>query len=138
MANLLVVDDNKTNLQVLKQLLSKEYNVVPVLSGKMALHYIEKKRPDVILLDLLMPEMDGITTMEHIRRLPNGKDIPIIFLTADDDKRTEQSCLDAGAYDFIVKPFDYSVINSRIDQAIQSVKLNENRKEGNSNENNRI
>ncbi|MDO5291725.1 MAG: response regulator [bacterium] len=123
MHNILVVDDNKTNLLLIKQLLSKNYTIVPVLSGKMALHYIEKKKPDVILLDLLMPEMDGLTTMQHIREFQNGKDVPIIILTADDDKETKAKCLQAGAFDFIVKPFDYSVMNERIDKAIESVKM---------------
>ena len=123
MYSVLVVDDNKTNLQLLKQLLSKQYNVIPVLSGKLALHYVEKRRPDIILLDLLMPEMDGMAVLEALKRMPSAKDIPIIFLTADNEKETENSCLKAGAADFIAKPFVPEVMITRIEKALELAQL---------------
>lgn len=119
MQTILVVDDNKTMLQLARQFLSGRYSVVPVLSGKMALYYLEKKKADLILLDLLMPEMDGFMALEKIRNLPNGKEVPIIFLSAETDKKMESRCLQAGACDFIVKPFDFDVMISRIEKALE-------------------
>lgn len=119
MQTVIVVDDNKTTLQLAKQFLSGRYRVVPVLSGKMALYYLEKKQADLVLLDLLMPEMDGFMTLEKIRELPNGKDLPVIFLTADTDELTKNKCFEVGACDFIVKPFDFDVMISRIEKALE-------------------
>lgn len=119
MYSILVVDDNKTNLQLVKQVLSSKYSVIPVLSGEMAIQYVEKKKPDLILLDQIMPELDGMSTMERIRSLPFGKDVPVIFLTADTDKETEVECLRRGAFDFIAKPFAPEVMISRIDKTLE-------------------
>ena len=123
MYSVLVGDDNKTNLQLLKQLLSKRYHVIPVLSGRLALHYVEKRRPDIILLDLLMPEMDGMAVLEALKRMPSAKDIPVIFLTADREKETEDSCRKAGAADFIAKPFVPEVMVTSIEKALESARL---------------
>ncbi len=119
MRTILVVDDNKTNLMLAKQFLQGKNTVIPVLSGKMALNYLEKKQADLILLDLLMPDMDGLETLESIRRLPNGKNVPVIFMTADDARDTKKQCLDAGAIDFIRKPFDIMEMISRIEKALE-------------------
>ena len=119
MYNILVVDDNKTNLQLIKQVLADKYTVIPVLSGSMALHYLEKHRPDLILLDYLMPEMDGIETMKAIREKEESAKIPIIILTADNASETEAECLRLGANDFIAKPYVPEVMLSRIEKTIE-------------------
>jgi diguanylate cyclase (GGDEF)-like protein/putative nucleotidyltransferase with HDIG domain len=119
MHNILVVDDNKTNLQLIKQVLIDKYAVTPVLSGAMALHYLEKHRPDLILLDYLMPEMDGKETMKAIRENSETAKIPIIIITADNASGTEAECLRLGATDFITKPFVPEVMLSRIEKTIE-------------------
>lgn len=119
MYNILVVDDNKTNLQLVKQVLSKKYSVIPVLSGKLALQYLSKKKPDLILLDLLMPDMDGREFMKAMKKMPNGANVPVIILTSDTGKETEVECLQLGAADFIGKPFVPEVMISRIDKTIE-------------------
>lgn len=119
MYNILVVDDNKTNLQLVKQVLSKKYSVIPVLSGKVALQYLRKKKPDLILLDLLMPDMDGREFLKAMKDLPNGDHVPVIILTADTDKDTEVECLKLGAADFIRKPFVPEVMISRIEKTME-------------------
>lgn len=105
MKHILAVDDNKQNLVFIKNVLSEEFQVTPVLSGAQAIKFLEKKRPDLILLDLLMPEMDGMETMKAIKHNSEWSDIPIIFLTADTAPETKEQCLKAGAAGFILKPF---------------------------------
>lgn len=105
MRHILVVDDNKQNLVLMKSVLSNDFQVTPVLSGEQALKFLEKKHPDLILLDLLMPEMDGRETMAQIRKKEEWADIPIIFLTADTTKEAQEECLKSGAAGYIAKPF---------------------------------
>ena len=83
MKTILVVDDDKLNLNNAMEILTPVYKVIPVPSGKMALNYLSKNIPDLILLDVLMPEMDGFEVMQQIRANGEWADIPVIFLTAD-------------------------------------------------------
>ncbi len=119
MYHILVVDDNKTNLTLAKCELSDEYQVTPVISGQQALQFLEKKTPDLIMLDLIMPEMDGKETMRRIKENPEWSKIPIIFLTADSTAETESECLKLGADDFVAKPFVPEVMKSRIARLIE-------------------
>ena len=77
----------------------------------------------MILLDISMPEMDGFELLRKIRTMENGKDIPVIFLTADNDTETETRCFKEGAIDFIVKPFVPAVMQSRIGRALELEEL---------------
>lgn len=119
MKHILVVDDNKANLAMAKQELTGDYQVTPVISGLQALQFLEKKIPDLILLDINMPEMDGKETMRRIREKSEWKKIPIIFLTADSTPETESECLEIGADDFIAKPFVPRVMRSRISRILE-------------------
>lgn len=119
MKHILIVDDNKMNLVMARQELSTEYNVTPVVSGAQALHFLEKKHTDLILLDINMPEMDGRETMRRIRANEAWSKIPIIFLTADTSPETEAQCLSDGADDFIAKPFVPQVMKSRISRILE-------------------
>lgn len=119
MYTILVVDDSKTNLQQINQILSNTYSVIPVLSGEMALRFLEKKKPNLILLDYMMPEMDGMETMKRIKENPANSSIPIIIMTADRQGTTEAECLSLGANDFITKPFIKEVMLSRIQKTIE-------------------
>lgn len=119
MHTILVIDDNKTNLQMVRSILEGTYAVLPALSGDMALRYVEKKKVDLILLDLFMPEMDGRDTLQALRQLPASAEVPIIFLTADNKQETEVECLRLGAVDFITKPFIPEVLKTRIQRALE-------------------
>ncbi|MBP5491549.1 MAG: diguanylate cyclase [Clostridiales bacterium] len=119
MKTILVVDDSKANLTLAKQALDTFYQVSPVTSGQMALRFLEKKVPDLILLDINMPEMDGLETLRQIRAHEEYKDIPVIFLTAKTDPETEVECLKLGATDFIGKPFVPQVMRSRIARTLE-------------------
>ena len=119
MKHILIVDDNKTNLAAAKSALSDTYKTTAVISGAQALKFLEKNTADLILLDINMPEMDGFEVMEHIRSMENCENIPIVFLTADNEPDTETHCLEAGALDFIAKPFVTPVMLSRIGRILE-------------------
>ena len=123
MKHILVVDDNKTNLAMAKQELMHDYQVTPVISGMQALQFLEKKTPDLILLDINMPEMDGLETLRRIRENNAWSKIPIIFLTAESNPETESECLELGAEDFIAKPFVPRVMRSRISRILELEEL---------------
>jgi len=123
MKHILVVDDNKTNLTLVKSELSGKYQVTPVISGFQALKFLEKKLPDLILLDLNMPDMNGRETMHRIREKEEWSKIPIIFLTADNTAETEEQCLAAGADDYISKPFVPQVMQRRVERILELYEL---------------
>ena len=119
MKHILIVDDDKTNLAMAKRGLSDIYKISAVTMGSQALQFLENNTCDLILLDINMPEMDGFEVLEIIKSNEAHKNIPIIFLTADNDAVTENRCLEAGALDFIAKPFVQSVMRSRISRILE-------------------
>lgn len=119
MKNILIVDDNKLNLTAARKVLSGDYKVIPVMRGAQALTYLESGECDIILLDINMPEMDGFEVLARIREMEQGKNIPVIFLTADSDSETETRCFKEGAIDFIAKPFVPEVMLSRIGRVLE-------------------
>lgn len=123
MKHILIVDDNKTNLVSAKNAISDIYKITAVTSGAQALKFLEKNKPDLILLDINMPEMDGFEVMEVISNDTELRNIPIVFLTADNDADTESKCLEAGAMDFIAKPFAPVVMRSRISRILELEEL---------------
>lgn len=123
MKQILIVDDNKLNLTAAKNALSDLYKITAVISGAQALKYLEKNIPDLILLDINMPEMDGFAVMAEIQGNEMLQRIPIVFLTADTDAETETRCLESGAQDFIAKPFVPEVMRSRISRILELEEL---------------
>lgn len=119
MKRILIVDDNRTNLAVVSSVLTGQYQVAEADSGAEALAYLADHSVDLILLDIIMPEMDGFEVMDRLRKMENGTDVPIIFLTADNDAKTETRCLEKGAVDFIAKPVVPSVVCSRIARTLE-------------------
>lgn len=129
MKHILVVDDNKVNLSSAKAALNHCYKVTAVMSGVQALKFLEKNTCDLILLDIKMPEMNGFEVMSRIQKMENCRDIPIIFLTANNDPETENRCLEKGAVDFIAKPFVVNVMLSRIRRILELEDLKNNLEE---------
>ncbi len=123
MKHILIVDDNKTNLASARAVLNGVYKVTAVTSGAQALKFLEVNSCDLILLDIKMPEMDGFEVMKRIGENEACGDIPIIFLTADNDAGTESRCLETGAVDFIAKPFVPAVMMSRISRILEMVDM---------------
>ena len=118
MKHILIVDDSKTNLIMARQELKEDYEVTPVISGEQAIHFLEKRIPDLILLDIAMPVMDGKETLKKIKSNPEWSSIPVIFLTSDESPETEAECLRLGAEDYIRKPFVSKVMKTRIERVI--------------------
>ena len=114
MEKVLIIDDNGINLRTAKEALDDYYEVITVNSCKMALRYLEQHTPDIILLDIQMPEIDGFETMAAIRSLPQTEDTPIIFLTAQNNIDDEIRGLELGAVDYIHKPFQPQIMRMRI------------------------
>lgn len=114
-AIIMVVDDNPDNLNVVADLLANDYSIRAVPSGYRALELLEQSTlPDLILLDVMMPGMDGYQVLKRIKALPETRDIPVIFLTALDSTRDEEMGLDAGAVDYITKPIRPSILMARV------------------------
>jgi putative two-component system response regulator len=119
MKEILVVDDNIANLRQISAQLEDSYNVTLVKSGAQALVVCAQERPDLILLDVEMPEMDGFETIERIRMNLALRSIPVIFITANHDSATEVRGLKSGARDFITKPVEKSILLHRIELHIR-------------------
>ncbi|MCL2036004.1 MAG: response regulator [Oscillospiraceae bacterium] len=109
-----IVDDNDVNLITAEEALSEHYRVYTLPSAKAMFDFLEKVTPDLILLDVVMPEMSGIDAMNILKKNERYAGIPVIFLTGRTDPKTETSCLEAGSVDFISKPFSKSVLLNRI------------------------
>lgn len=119
MKNILVIDDNKLNLTAARKVLSGDYKVTAVLHGEQGLTFLESNDCDMVLLDINMPDMDGFEVLERIREIERCRELPVIFLTADSDSETETRCFEAGAVDFIAKPFVPEVMLSRIGRVLE-------------------
>ncbi|MBF0411695.1 MAG: hybrid sensor histidine kinase/response regulator [Desulfamplus sp.] len=113
---ILIVDDNPTNLKVLFEYLSGEkgYKIFIAKNGREALERTANAKPDIILLDIMMPEIDGYETCKRLKEQEETKDIPIIFLTAFADTENKIKAFNRGAVDFIVKPFNQDEVLARI------------------------
>ncbi|MDR0936994.1 MAG: response regulator [Oscillospiraceae bacterium] len=110
-----IVDDNETNLQVAKQALNKDYKVITLISGEMMFNQLSRSSPDLILLDVEMPELDGYAVLRRLRDDPRYSHIPVIFLTARSDEASEIEGFKLGAVDFISKPFSIPTLLRRIE-----------------------
>lgn len=114
-ARILVVDDQPANIQVVGAALGRlGHEIIPASDGPTALRRLALRPPDLILLDLLMPEMDGCEVCRRIRANPEWKDIPVIFLSAADDKDFIVRALESGGVDYITKPFNQAELISRV------------------------
>ena len=111
---ILIVDDAMENIQILHQALQDEHDVLFAMNGPKALHIAEHQLPDLILLDAVMPDMDGYAVCAALRASSVTRDIPIIFVTALKTPEDETRALDAGAADFISKPVNAAVVRARV------------------------
>jgi len=110
----LAVDDTPENLDVVKGILSSEYIVKAATSGPMALKIAEKQRPDLILLDIMMPDMDGYEVCKHLKENEQTRDVPVIFLTAMDQTTDEARGFELGAADYMTKPVNPPILKARV------------------------
>jgi len=113
--NILIVDDVPKNIQVAASILqSDSYHIAFAQNGTMALSQIESNRFDLILLDIMMPQMDGFEVCRRIRNRPDGRDTPIIFLTAKNDADSIVKGFAMGAMDYLSKPFNGAELQARV------------------------
>lgn len=114
-STILIVDDEPANLAVLNQLLSTKYRVLASKTGEQALQNAAREPvPDLILLDIMMPGMDGYTVLSRLRENDNTREIPVIFVTALDDTVDEERGLELGAVDYITKPIKPAIVKARV------------------------
>jgi len=117
---LLVADDEPDMLRFLKSQLSSNYRVVEAVDGQQAIEKASQYLPDIILLDMMMPEKDGLQACREIRERTPTQSIPIILLTARADEETKLASLSAGASDFLAKPFSTTELHVRIKNLVES------------------
>jgi len=123
---ILLVDDEEDILDFVGYNLRKEgYNVVTSLNGRDALKLAKINLPHLILLDLMMPEMDGIETCQELKRFPELKDTIIVFFTARNEDFTQILGLDAGADDYITKPIKPSLLISKVNSLLRRIPVHE-------------
>jgi len=118
---LLIVDDDKHNRLLLTELFEGEYKIIQAKNGLQALELARAHAPDLILLDVLMPEMDGMAVIRALKRDDTTRHIPVIFITALDSAADEELGLDLGAVDYIAKPFHPPIARVRVRNHLQIV-----------------
>lgn len=116
MKKILVVDDTKTILKMVKFVLGETYDVYLSNSGSLALEILERKPIDIVLMDVDMPDMDGVETVEKIRKMENIKDIPVMFFTAIASQQVVEKCMKAGMVDYILKPYKPEDLVDRLEK----------------------
>jgi len=117
---ILVVDDSSANLTLCRGLLCKEYDVRLAKSGRIALSALSKIRPDVILLDIEMPDMSGFEVLEAINKKPEFSDTPVIFVTFHATEKHVIKAMELGSFSYIVKPFDEATLQTKIRLALKT------------------
>ncbi len=111
----LIVDDNQVNISFLEKILFKSgYETLSARGGREALEVIDKSKPDLILLDVMMPGMDGFEVCEKVKSSPDTDDVPVIFLTAKTETEALVRGFDVGAADYITKPFQRAELLARV------------------------
>ena len=121
MYRVMIVDDNMANLIMARKTLEEEYEVIPVSSGISALECLNDmpELPDLVLLDVDMPNVNGFQVISEMMNIPKLVNIPVIFLTAQDDDTTELESYNLGAMDYIKKPYTANLLRKRVDIQIQ-------------------
>ena len=121
---ILIVDDNKTNLKLMSQMLEKSaFEVNTAVSGEECFKNISELKPDLILLDIVMPNMDGYEVCKQLKKNKNTSNIPVIFLSAKKDPADKVKGLSLGAVDYITKPFDAGEVVARVKSQLKFLKL---------------
>jgi putative two-component system response regulator len=121
---ILIVDDNEINISILNNIFCNDYEILEAFNGVEALKIVEKEKMNInaILLDIVMPEIDGYKVLENLKEKNYLRHIPVIMITGEDNVQTEEKCLDMGAVDFINKPFEPVIVFKRVNNAIELYK----------------
>lgn len=119
-SRVLIVDDEPGNIKILSSILAGDYALSVATGGEQALQIAEVQLPDIVLLDMVMPGMDGIQVCEALKANEKTRDIPVIFVTSMSDSANEERGLDAGAVDYISKPISPPIVKARVKIHIQN------------------
>jgi putative two-component system response regulator len=119
-SRLLIVDDEPINIQILSAILDDEYSLSVATSGQKAVSLAQRQLPDLILLDMVMPAMDGLEVCKTLKADPTTAKIPIIFVTGMTDVANEKRGLEAGAVDYISKPVSPPIVKARVKIHLQN------------------
>jgi class 3 adenylate cyclase len=126
----LVVDDNENNREVLsRRLLRDGHEVMLAERGRQALRMLHRYNFDLVLLDMMMPEMDGAEVLSEIKRSPDLRELPVIMITAVDEIETVVRCIDLGADDYLLKPFNPALLRARVNSLLERKRLREQEKQ---------
>ena len=117
----LIIDDDDLNIIALTKILSRDYDVYSANNGMDGIKLAEKHMPDVILLDIIMPEMDGYAVLSMLKNSHKTQNIPVLFVTALGSANEEEKGLALGAADYISKPFVYAIVKLRIQNQIKMI-----------------
>lgn len=118
---ILIVDDEKDTGDILAEVLTEEgYQAFSALSGRSALNTVKKKKPDLVLLDIKMPKMDGIEVLEKIKKI--DENISVVMITGYGGLKTAREAMRLGAYDYVTKPFDMNFIKAVVRDALSERK----------------
>ena len=118
-ARILIVDDEPFNVDYLEQELEDlDYDTISAANGREALERVAAEAPDVILLDIMMPEMDGFQVLEYLKADRMWRDIPVIVISALDDMDSVVKGIQLGAEDYLPKPFDPTLLKARIEAGL--------------------
>ena len=112
---IVAVDDSAIILKMLNKVLGKRYALHAFVDGNRALEFLEKKTPNLIILDIDMPGMSGFDMLKLIRKESHLKDVPVIFLTSNHDKNNVVKAMTSGISDYVVKPIDEDILLRKID-----------------------
>jgi len=113
-ASILIVDDEPINIQILEKVLRNDYDICSALSGYDAIRQVKEKQPDLILLDVMMPDLSGFDVCKIIKGEPSFADTPVLFLTAMDTMAGELTGLGLGGIDYLTKPVNFDLLKLRV------------------------
>src|SRR6266496_3526328 len=119
-SRVLIVDDTRANVDVLVGALQDRYRLSVALNGEGALRIVQNNRPDLILLDIMMPGMDGYEVCRRLKTNPATRDIPVMFLTALDQVQNKTSAFEAGGADYVTKPFEILEVQARVESLLRA------------------